>query len=47
MLLESIIENIDYMAISLNTSNLNDVDVRTIIDEIRRKKPIKIGINLY
>lgn len=43
--LESIINNIDYMALSLNTSNLNEIDIRAITDELRSKKTIKIGVN--
>lgn len=43
--LESIINNIDYMALSLNTSNLNEIDIRAITDELRSRKIIKFGIN--
>ncbi len=45
MFLESIINNIDYIALSLNTSNLNEIDIRAINYELKRKKSIKIGIN--
>ncbi len=45
MSLESIIKNIDYIALSLNTSNLNEIDIKAITDELRRKKNIKIGMN--
>ncbi len=45
LFLESIIKNIDYVALSLNTSNLNELDIRAITDEFRRKQTIKIGIN--
>ncbi len=45
MVFESIIKDIDYVALSLNTSNLNEVDIESITNELRRKKNIKIGIN--
>jgi hypothetical protein len=43
--LDNSIKNIDYVALSLKTSNLNEIDIRTMCNDLRNKKNIKIGIN--
>lgn len=43
---ESIIKNIHYIALSLNTSNINQTDISSVVNELRIiKSDIKVGIN--